>query len=71
VEAIEAQGIGEVGGYGSGLGGMDVSVLVPDERGGREQVAALIQKLAPTAKFTIQVLPDEDEKGKPSSDLSH
>jgi hypothetical protein len=60
MEAIESRGIGAVGGCGSGLGGMDVSVLVPDERDGREQVAAVIQELAPGAKFTIEVLPGED-----------
>lgn len=61
VEGIESRGIGEVGGFGSGMGSMDISVLVPEEQAGREHVAALIRELAPGAAFTIEVLPSEDE----------
>src|SRR5262245_30138471 len=60
VEAFESRGVGEVGGFGSGLGSMDVSLLVPDERVAREQVAAIVRELAPGASFTIDVLRDED-----------
>jgi hypothetical protein len=60
VQAVESRGVGEVGGFGSGLGGMDVSVLVQDEAAGREQVAALVRELAPGASFTIEVLADEE-----------
>lgn len=59
VEAIESRGLGEVGGYGSGDGGMDISVLVADEQVGREQVAALVREVIPGAAFTIETLPDE------------
>ena len=34
-EAIEARGIGEFGGSGSGVGGMDILVLVSDDKLGR------------------------------------
>jgi hypothetical protein len=68
VAAVEARGIGEVGGYGSGLSGMDVSVLVRDEQIGREQVTTLVHELAPGAPFTIEVLPDEDEDAGPVTD---
>ena len=61
-EAIESRGIGEFGGAGSGLGSMDISVLVRDESAGREQLAALVHELAPGASFTIEVLPDEDSE---------
>lgn len=60
VEEVEARGIGEVGGAGSGLGGMDVSVLVRDEKAGRERLTALVRELAPGTVFTIEVLPDEE-----------
>ena len=63
VEAIESRGIGEVGGFGSGMGSMDLSVHVPNEQVGREQVAAVIREFAPEAVFTIEVLPSEDEPG--------
>ncbi|MFO0808896.1 MAG: hypothetical protein U0746_09760 [Gemmataceae bacterium] len=62
VAVIEDRGIGEVGGFGSGSGGMDVSVLVRDEAAGREQVAAVVRELAPGATFTIEVLPDEEDE---------
>lgn len=74
VEAFEARGVGEVGGVGSGLGGMDVSVLVRDEWAGREHVAAVVRELAPGASFTIEVLPDEDapdtEPGAPADGVA-
>lgn len=60
VEGIESRGIGEVGGFGSGMGSMDISVVVPDEQAGREQLAALIRVQAPGVAFTIEVLPSED-----------
>jgi hypothetical protein len=71
VEAFQSRGVGEVGGYGSGLGGMDISVLVRDEVAGREQVAAVVRELAPGASFTIEVLPDEDApEAAPGTPLS-
>lgn len=61
VKLIESRGIGHVGGFGSGQGGMDVSALARSEQLGREQLAALVRELAPTASFTIEVMPDEDD----------
>jgi hypothetical protein len=61
VEAIEGRGIGEVGGFGSGDGSMDISVIVEDEAVGRERVTALMGELAPDMAFTIEVLPDDEE----------
>ncbi len=61
VERIERLGIGEVGGYGSGVGGMDISVLVADEAEGRGRLSRLMQEVAPDARFTIEVLADEDD----------
>ena len=61
VEAIEGRGIGEVGGFGSGAGSMDISVIVEDEAAGRERLTALLGEMAPGVPFTIQVLPDEEE----------
>lgn len=61
VDAIETSGIGEVGGFGSGAGSMDISVLVIDEATGRKQLIALLSELAPGRQFTIEVLPDEEE----------
>jgi hypothetical protein len=58
-DAVEARDIGMVGGAGSGVGGMDISVLVVDERIGRERLAALVRELAPEVSFTIKVLTDE------------
>jgi len=66
VEAIESRGVGEVGGFGSGMGGMDISVHVPEEAAGREQVAAIVRELAPRVVFTIRVLPEEDEDAEPA-----
>jgi hypothetical protein len=60
VEKIEERGIGEVGGWGSGEGSMDISVHVLDESVGRERLMALLREVAPAAKYTIQVLPDEE-----------
>jgi hypothetical protein len=67
VEAIESRGVGEVGGFGSGSGGMDISILVPEEQSGRDQVAAVVRELAPGAAFTIDVLPSEDEDTEPGA----
>lgn len=43
------------------MGEMDVSVLVPDERTGRDELTLLIQELAPGARFAIEVVPEDDE----------
>ncbi|HVS39732.1 MAG TPA: hypothetical protein VMS17_29515 [Gemmataceae bacterium] len=61
VDAIESRGIGEVGGYGSGMGGMDISIIVADEQIGRRQIAAVLAEFAPKTAFSIRVLPPEDE----------
>jgi hypothetical protein len=50
-------------GAGSGMGRMDFSVLVRDERSGRAEVEAVVRELAPAAAFTIERLPDADEDG--------
>jgi hypothetical protein len=55
VELIEQRGIGEVGGFGSGMGSMDISVHVPDEAGGRQRLSELMREVAPGSEFTIEV----------------
>jgi hypothetical protein len=61
IEAIESRGVGEVGGFGSGMGEFDISVLVRDEAVGRFHLDGVLREFAPEAKYSIRVLPAEDE----------
>jgi hypothetical protein len=61
VTLIEGRGIGEVGGFGSGAAGMDVSVIVDDEARGRAELIELMREVAPEAAFTIEPISDEDD----------
>jgi hypothetical protein len=60
VELIEQRDIGEVGGFGSGMGSMDISVHVSDEAEGRQRLSELMREVAPGSEYAIKVLGDED-----------